>query len=38
MGQVPLIRVGNISTSWYFRVVHEEIVTRNALSSTSRTW
>src|SRR5262249_13377113 len=38
MRQVPLIRVGNISTHWYFRFVHNEIVTRNALSSTRRTW
>src|ERR1043166_2043677 len=37
MRQVPLIRVGNISASWNFRFVHEEIVTRNALSSTGRT-
>src|SRR4030095_15818065 len=36
MRQVPLIRVGNISASWNFRFVHEEIVTRNALSSTGR--
>src|SRR4030095_2038101 len=34
--QVPLVRVGNISPSWNFRFLHEEIVTRNALSSTSR--
>jgi hypothetical protein len=34
MRQVPLVRVGNINASWDFGFVHEEIVTRNALSST----